>query len=70
MHVSALFNPETSILIQKRHPYTGYLNSETLGDSINVFLHCGDVLVSATHSEEFMLHQMILKIRTQHQHRP
>jgi len=40
---SALFNPETSISIQKRHPYTGNLNSETSGDSQNAFLHCGDV---------------------------
>ena len=40
----ALFNPETPILIQKRHPYTGNLNSETSGDSKNGFLHCGDVL--------------------------
>ncbi len=29
--VIALFNPETSILTQKRHPYTGNLNSETRG---------------------------------------
>jgi len=43
-HNIALFNPEPSILIQKRHPYTGNLNSETCGDSKNVFLHCGDVL--------------------------
>ena len=35
----ALFNPDTSILIQKRHPYTGNLNSETPGDSKNAFLH-------------------------------
>ncbi len=39
----ALFNPKTSILIQKRHPYTGKLNSETSGDSRNAFLPCGDV---------------------------
>ena len=38
----ALFNPETSIFIQKHHPYTGNLNSETLGDSKNAFLHWGD----------------------------
>ena len=42
--LDALFNPKTSILIQKRHPYTGNLNSETLGDSRNTFLHWGDVL--------------------------
>ena len=33
-----------SIAIQKRHPYTGNVNSETSGDSKNAFLHCGDVL--------------------------
>ena len=42
---SALLSPKLSILIQKRHPYTGTLNSETFGDSKNAFLHCGDVLV-------------------------
>ncbi len=39
----ALFNPETPILIQERHPYTGNLNSGTFGDSKNAFLHFGDV---------------------------
>ncbi len=29
----ALWDTETPILIQKRHPYTGNLNSETPGDS-------------------------------------
>ncbi len=43
---TALFNPETSILFQKRHPYTGNLNRETSGDSKNAFLHCGDVLAT------------------------
>ncbi len=48
--MKALFNPETSILIQKRHPYTGNLNSETSGDSKNACLHWGDVLgVRATY---------------------
>ena len=42
----AVFNPETSILIQKRHPYTGSLISETPGDSKNAFLQQGDVLGS------------------------
>ncbi len=42
-----IFNPETSILIQKRHPYTGNLHSETSGDSKSAFLHCGDVLENA-----------------------
>ncbi len=41
--VAALFNPETPILIQKRHPYTSNLNSETLRDSKIAFLHWGDV---------------------------
>ena len=40
----ALLNPETSILIQKRHSYTKNVNSETLRDSKNAFLHWGDVL--------------------------
>ncbi len=43
-HQQALLGPEKSVSIQKRHPYTGNLNRETSGDSINVFLHCGDVL--------------------------
>ena len=33
-----------SISIQKRHPYTRILNSETPGDSKTAFVHCGDVL--------------------------
>ena len=41
---TAFLDPDTSILIQKRHPYTGNLNRETSGDSKNVFLLCGDVL--------------------------
>jgi len=40
---AALLNPKKTILIQKRHSYTRNLNSETSGDSKNVFLHCGDV---------------------------
>ena len=32
------------VLIQKHHPYTRNLNSETSGDSRNVFLHSGDVI--------------------------
>jgi len=40
----ALFNPKTSISIQKSHPYTGNINSQTSGDSKNAFLHCQDVL--------------------------
>ena len=41
---SPLFNSETSNPIQKRHPYTENLNSETSGNSRYAFLHCGDVL--------------------------
>ncbi len=50
---SALPNPETSILIQKRHFYTRNQNSETSGDSKSAFLHCGDVSGHA-----LMLHQL------------
>ncbi len=39
----APFNPETSILTQKRPFHNGNLNSETPGDSKNPFLHWGDV---------------------------
>jgi len=39
----ALFNPDTSILMQKRDPYTGPLNREMSGDSENALLHCADV---------------------------
>ena len=41
--LEAVFNPQQCILNQKRHPYTGNLNSEMLGDSKNAFLHWGDV---------------------------
>ena len=44
LSLSALFDPETYILIQNRHPYTGNPNSETSGDSNSAFLHPGDVL--------------------------
>ena len=44
IHSLALVHPEMSISIQKRHHYPGHLNSETSGDSYNMFLHCGDVL--------------------------
>ena len=44
----ALLNPETSILIQKRHPYTRNVNSETLRDSKNAFLH-GEMLLDLLH---------------------
>ena len=42
--VDALSNPKTSISFQKRHYYTGNVNSETSGESRNALLHCGDVL--------------------------
>ncbi len=42
-HIIALFNPEASVLIQKRHPCTGSLNSETSADSKHVLLFCGEV---------------------------
>ncbi len=41
---ATLFNPKTSDLTQKRHPYTGNLNPETSENSKNAFLHCGGVL--------------------------
>ncbi len=41
----ALFNPETSMLVQKRHPYTGNLKSETPGHRKSAFLHWGDVAI-------------------------
>ena len=41
--LAALFNPKTSILVEKHHPYIANLNPDTLGDSNNAFLHCGDV---------------------------
>ncbi len=40
-----LFNPETSHLIQKCHPYIGNLNREMSGDSKTALLDCGDGLV-------------------------
>ena len=61
----ALFIPETSIIIQKRRPHNGYLNSETPGDSKNAFLHCGDVSgcsewrVSADKDHEGPLHKLM-----------
>ncbi len=41
---TALFNPKAYVLMQKRHPYTGSLNSRTFGDNKIEVLHCGDVL--------------------------
>ena len=43
--VLALLDPKTTALIQKRHPYTGKLNSETPGNSQNAFLRCGHVFI-------------------------
>jgi len=39
----APFNPKTCISMQKRHPYTGNLNSKLSGDRKNALLLCGDV---------------------------
>ena len=44
VHLTAVLSPETSILIQKRHPYPGNLNSETSGDSKDAFQLGGAVL--------------------------
>ncbi len=46
LHISRTLSSrlQLSVLIQKRHPYTGNLKSATSGDSTNTFLHCGDVL--------------------------
>ena len=41
---AAVLNPETSNLIQTRHPYTGNLNKETSGDGENASLRCADVV--------------------------
>jgi len=38
------FHPKTSFMYQKRHPYSGNVNSETSADSKNVFVDCGDDL--------------------------
>ncbi len=43
-HTGALLNPKASILIQKRHPYSGYVNSEASGDRRNDFLRYVNVL--------------------------
>ncbi len=45
-------NPETPISIQKRHPYTGNLNSEMLGDSQNALLQWGGVLAVCIHEQD------------------
>ncbi len=42
--MGALFSPETSMFIQKHHPYTGSLNPEMPDDSQNAFLHWETVL--------------------------
>ena len=36
-------NPNPFVLIQKHHPYTGNINSETSRDSKNAIAHCGKV---------------------------
>ena len=45
----ALFNPEASVPIQKCHPYTGNLNTETPGGSKNASPNCGDTTVELQH---------------------
>ena len=42
----ALFNPKTSIAVQKRHPCTQNLNPETPGDSITTLLHWDMLLLT------------------------
>ena len=42
--MQALFKFEMSVLIQKRHPYTGNLKSKRLETVKNACLHCGDGL--------------------------
>ncbi len=44
MEPALLINFTMSILIQKRHPDIGNLNSEASGDSESACLHCGDSL--------------------------
>ena len=46
-HIALLTSSKTSIVVQKRHPYTGNLNSEVSGDIKNAFLPCGDVLANS-----------------------
>ena len=64
---AALFNPKTSILIQKRHPYNGNLKSETLGDSKNEFLHWGDVLANAWLRPMLCMYCIYLEQKNVHQ---
>ena len=40
---AVLLNPTTSIVIQKRHPYTEGLNSEMPGISKSASLHCESI---------------------------
>ena len=55
----ALFNPDTSVLMQKCDPHTGPLNREMSGDSENALLHCADVYSTAeaeTYPEKSILY--------------
>ena len=42
--IGSFFRSRNVCFIQKRHPYTGTLNSETSGDSNILFPHRGDIL--------------------------
>ena len=53
--LNALFNPKTTISMQKRDPYTGNPNSETLGDGEDAFLHWGNILRFSQHLEAAMV---------------
>ncbi len=55
------FDPKKFILVQKRHPYTGNLNSEMSGDSKYVFLRCGDVSASA-HADDTVQPEVALSM--------
>ena len=47
-HIIALFNAEASVVIQKRHPYTGSVTSEMSRHSKHMFLFCEEVLTLHT----------------------
>ncbi len=42
-YLAALFNQETAIWLEKRHPYPANLNSHTPGDSKSAYLPWADV---------------------------
>ncbi len=59
---NALFNPETSMFIQKRHPSTGTVNSGTPGDSKNVILHRDVKLPAKNNIATVVLYSLALKL--------